>query len=79
MWVDRRLSPRMHEGFELVVKGWICLVRHFWRTQGLEPFEGLCFLLCGRFQPRESGAWCQSSDVLENLGSGARGLGFRKV
>src|SRR5262245_52761107 len=75
MRVDRRLFARLHEGFELVVKGvdmfGAPFVEHT-RVLNLSQ-EGLCFLL---LRPISAGGSlefaCQSSDALSNTWTASR-------
>ena len=75
MRVDRRLSPRMHEGFELVVKGVDMFGAPFVENTRLLNLsrEGLCFLL---LRPISAGGniefACQSSDVLSKIWAAGR-------
>ena len=70
MRVDRRSFPRLHEGFELVVKGEDMFGAPFLETTRLLNLsrEGLCFLL---LRPISAGGHlefaCQSSDVLSRI------------
>jgi hypothetical protein len=75
MRVDRRLFPRLHEGFELVVKGEDMFGAPFLETTRLLNLskEGLCFLL---LRPISAGGnlefACQSSDVLSKIWAAGR-------
>jgi hypothetical protein len=70
MRVDRRLFPRLHEGFELVVKGVDMFGAPFLESTQLLNLsrEGLCFLL---LRPISEGGHlefaCQSSDALSRI------------
>jgi hypothetical protein len=70
MRVDRRSFPRLHEGFELVVKGVDMFGAPFVESTRLLNLsrEGLCFLL---LRPISAGGQlefaCQSSDVLSSI------------
>ena len=75
MRVNRRLSPRMHEGFELVVKGVDMFGAPFLENTRLlnSSREGLCFLL---LRPISAGRnlefACQSSDELSKIWAAGR-------
>jgi PilZ domain len=75
MRVDRRLFPRMQEGFELAVKGVDMFGAPFQENTTLLNLsrEGLCFLL---LRPISAGGnlefACQSSDVLSKTWTGGR-------
>jgi hypothetical protein len=75
MRVDRRLFPRTHEGFELVVKGVDMFGVPFMENTRLVNLsqEGLCFLL---MRPISAGGnlefACQSSDVLSKIWAAGR-------
>jgi PilZ domain-containing protein len=75
MRVDRRSFPRLHEGFELVVKGEDMFGAPFLETTRLLNLsrEGLCFLL---LRPISAGGHlefaCQSSDVLSRIWAAGR-------
>jgi hypothetical protein len=70
MRVDRRLFPRLHEGFELAVRGVDMFGAPFQENTTLLNLsrEGLCFLL---LRPISAGGnlefACQSSDVLSTI------------
>ena len=75
MRIDRRLSPRMHEGFELVVKGVDMFGAPFLENTRLlnSSRAGLCFLL---LRPISAGGnlefACQSSDELSKIWAAGR-------
>jgi len=75
MRVDRRLFPRTHEGFEVVVKGVDMFGAPFIENTRLVNLsrDGLCLLL---LRPVSGGAnlefACQSSDVLSRIWAGGR-------
>ena len=75
MRVDRRLFPRLHEGFELAVKGVDMFGAPFQEKTTLLNLsrEGLCFLL---LRPISAGGnlefACQSSDALSRTWASGR-------
>ena len=75
MRVDRRLFPRMHEGFEVVVKGVDMFGAPFLENTRLLNLsrDGLCFLL---LRPISAGGnlefACQSSDELSKIWAAGR-------
>ncbi|MGH9425580.1 MAG: PilZ domain-containing protein [Terriglobia bacterium] len=75
MRVDRRSFPRLHEGFEMVVKGADMFGAPFQESTRVLNLsrEGLCFLL---LRPISAGGdlefACQSSDVLSNVWTSGR-------
>lgn len=75
MRVDRRLFPRTHEGFEVVVKGVDMFGAPFFENTRLVNLsrDGLCFLL---LRPISAGGYlefaCQSSDVLSQIWAAGR-------
>ena len=75
MRVDRRSFPRLHEGFELVVRGVDMFGAPFTESTRLLNLsrEGLCFLL---LRPISAGGnlefACQSSDALSKIWAGGR-------
>ena len=70
MRIDRRLFPRVHQGFEVVVKGVDMFGAPFQQNTRIVNLsgEGLCFLL---LRPISAGGHlefaCQSSDVLSRI------------
>ena len=75
MRVDRRLFPRQHEGFELVVKGVDMFGASFLESTRVLNLsrEGLCFLL---LRPISAGGnlefACQSSDAFSKIWAAGR-------
>ena len=75
MRVDRRLFPRTHEGFEVVVKGVDMFGAPFLENTRLVNLSrhGLCLLL---LRPISAGGYlefaCQSSDVLSQIWAAGR-------
>ena len=83
MRVDRRLFPRLHEGFELVVKGVDMFGAPFLEsTQASEPEQGgsLFPAVEANFSWRPARVCVPIQRcTLKYLGSWPRSLGFRKV
>ena len=75
MRVDRRMFPRQHEGFELVVKGVDMFGASFLESTRVLNLsrEGLCFLL---LRPISAGGnlefACQSSDAVSKIWAAGR-------
>ena len=75
MRVDRRLFPRLHEGFEVLVKGVDMFGAPFMESTRLLNLsrEGLCFLL---LRPISAGGniefACQASDELSKIWAAGR-------
>jgi len=75
MRVDRRTFPRLHEGFEMVVKGADMFGAPFLESTRVMNLsrEGLCFLLLRPISTGESLEFtCQSSDLLSKIWTAGR-------
>jgi hypothetical protein len=75
MRVDRRTFPRLHEGFEMVVKGADMFGAPFLESTRVMNLsrEGLCFLLLRPISTGENLEFtCQSSDLLSKIWTAGR-------
>ena len=75
MRVDRRLFPRLNEGFEMIVRGVDMFGASFLENTRVLNLsrEGLCFLLLRPISTGEGLEFtCQSSDVLSRIWTAGR-------